>query len=179
MRINKTEIADVLLIDPEIFADARGSFHESWNDAAFRAHGLDLKFVQDNHSRSRPGVVRGLHFQNPKPQGKLIRVVLGRIWDVAVDLRRSSRTYGHWVSTELSADNRRMKWIPPGFAHGFLSVEASDVIYKCTAPYDPDAERSLRWDDPTLAIPWPIEGAPLLSVHDRNASCLADIEPFP
>jgi dTDP-4-dehydrorhamnose 3,5-epimerase len=159
VNILECAIPGPLVIEPKLFGDDRGFFLESWNARAFLAAGLDVTFVQDNHSRSARGVLRGLHFQNPDPQGKLVRVVSGAVWDVAVDLRRSSPNYGKWVGLELSAANKRMFWVPPGFAHGFVSLEdGTDFLYKCTAFYDPEAEHSLLWDDPDLGIAWPIEG---------------------
>jgi dTDP-4-dehydrorhamnose 3,5-epimerase len=178
-RIN-TGIADLVVIEPDVFGDERGFFLESWNRRTFADIGIDVDFVQDNHSRSAKGVLRGLHFQNARPQGKLVRVVAGRAWDVAVDLRARSPTYGKWHGTELSARNRRMLWIPPAFAHGFLALEdGTDVLYKCTAFYEPAHEVSLTWNDPALAIDWPLDGLePRLSAKDAAAKPLAKIEPF-
>ncbi|MFC3440456.1 dTDP-4-dehydrorhamnose 3,5-epimerase [Sphingobium rhizovicinum] len=180
MNIVETGIDGLLIIEPRVFGDDRGFFLESWNAAVFREAGLDLNFVQDNHSRSARGVLRGLHFQNPNPQGKLVRVVSGRVWDVAVDLRRSSPTFGKWAGVELSAANKRMFWVPPGFAHGFVSLEdGTDFLYKCTAPYDPSAEHSLMWNDPAVGIEWPLEGLePQLSGKDQQGKALAEIEAF-
>lgn len=168
------------VIEPAVFGDDRGFFLESWNAEKFAALGLDLTFVQDNHSRSARGVLRGLHFQNPNPQGKLVRVVTGRVWDVAVDLRAGSPTYGRWVGVELSATNKRMFWVPPGFAHGFVSLEdGTDFLYKCTAPYDPANEHSLLWNDPALGIDWPLDGIePQLSAKDRAGTPLSQIRAF-
>jgi dTDP-4-dehydrorhamnose 3,5-epimerase len=176
----ETAIADLLIIEPRVFGDDRGFFLESWNAAAFREAGLDLHFVQDNHSRSAKGVLRGLHFQNPNPQGKLVRVTAGRAWDVAVDLRRGSPTCGTWQGVELSAANKRMFWVPPGFAHGFVALEdGTDFLYKCTAAYEPANERSLLWNDPAIGIDWPLEGiAPQLSAKDKVGLPLAEIELF-
>ena len=153
---------------------------ESWNAKAFHEAGLYLNFVQDNHSRSSRGVLRGLHFQNPRAQGKLVRVVSGSVWDVAVDLRRSSPNFGKWVGVELSATNKRMFWVPEGFAHGFLTLEdETDFLYKCTAPYTPSLEHSLAWNDPTVAIEWPLEGIePQLSSKDREGAPLANVQAF-
>lgn len=180
MNIIETPIPDLLVIEPKVFGDDRGFFLESWNEGAFRAAGLDLRFVQDNHSRSARGVLRGIHFQNPDPQGKLVRVVSGRVWDVAVDLRKSSPTFGQWYGLELSAANKKLFWVPPGFGHGFVSLEdGTDFLYKCTAPYVPANEHSLLWNDPTVGIEWPLEGLePQLSAKDRDASTLDQIEPF-
>lgn len=180
MNVIETPIADLLIIEPKVFGDDRGFFMESWNAQAFREAGLDLTFVQDNHSRSARGVLRGLHFQNPNPQGKLVRVTTGRAWDVAVDLRRSSQTFGTWQGVELSAANKRMFWVPPGFAHGFVALEdGTDFLYKCTALYEPAHEHSLLWNDPALGIEWPLEGIePQLSGKDKAGSPLSEIEAF-
>lgn len=181
MNIIETAIAGPLIIEPRVFGDDRGFFMESWNAGSFAVAGLDLQFVQDNHSRSARGVLRGLHFQNPNPQGKLVRVVSGRVWDVAVDIRRSSPTFGQWVGVELSAANKRMFWVPPGFAHGFVSLEDdTDFLYKCNAPYEPAAEHSLLWNDPAVGIEWPLEGLePQLAAKDQQGKRLAEIEAFP
>lgn len=180
MNIVETGIAGLQILEPKVFGDERGFFLESWNATVFREIGLDLTFVQDNHSRSARGVLRGLHFQNPNPQGKLVRVVAGRAWDVAVDLRRRSPSYGCWAGVELSAANKRMFWVPPGFAHGFLSLEdGTDFLYKCTAPYDPANEHSLAWDDPAIGIAWPLDGiSPQLSAKDLAGIPLAQIASF-
>lgn len=180
MNIVPTEIPDLLILEPKVFGDDRGFFLESWNASVFKELGLDLQFVQDNHSRSARGVLRGLHFQNPNPQGKLVRVVAGRVWDVAVDLRKSSPTFGKWAGVELSAANKRMFWVPPGFAHGFVSLEdGTDFLYKCTSFYEPANEHSLAWDDPTVGIEWPLEGiGPQLSAKDKQGKPLAEIEAF-
>ena len=153
---------------------------ETWNAHAFAAAGLDLTFVQDNHSRSQKGVLRGLHFQNPGAQGKLVRVTRGAVFDVAVDLRASSPTFGQWVGVELSAANHRMFWVPEGFAHGFLTLEDdTDFLYKCTAPYAPQSEHTLAWDDPAVGIEWPLGGLdPLISDKDRVGLALADVPVF-
>ena len=174
------DIQGPLIIEPTVFGDDRGFFMESWNKGAFAEAGLDIKFVQDNHSRSAKGVLRGMHFQNPGPQGKLVRVVAGAVFDVAVDLRRSSATFGKWTGIELSAANKRMFWVPEGFAHGFLTLEdGTDFLYKCTAPYAPQHEQSLAWDDPDVGIQWPLDGMePLLSEKDRKGTPLANIEAF-
>lgn len=163
-----------------MFGDERGFFLESWNARTFADAGLDLTFVQDNQSRSARGVLRGLHYQLAKPQGKLVRVVAGRVFDVAVDLRRKSPTFGQSFGLELSAANRRMLWVPPGFAHGFLALEdGTDFIYKCTDFYAPEEERSLLWSDPALAIPWPLDGlSPIVSSKDIAAPGLAQAEVY-
>ena len=180
MKLIETAIPGPVIIEPQVFGDDRGFFMESWNQARFAELGLDLTFVQDNHSRSRHGVLRGLHFQNPNPQGKLVRVAAGRAWDVAVDIRRSSPHFGKWVGVELSAANKRMFWVPPGFAHGFLSLEdGTDFLYKCTALYEPASEHSLLWNDPDIGIEWPLEGIePELSAKDKVGQPLAAIEAF-
>ena len=173
MNIIRTDIADVLIIEPKVFGDARGFFMESWNQSRFDdAVGSPVRFVQDNHSRSARGVLRGLHYQlPPHAQGKLVRVTSGVVFDVAVDLRRSSPTLGRWVGCELSADNHRQFWIPPGFAHGFVVLsDSADFLYKTTDYHAPDCEAAVRWDDPELAITWPALGmAPLLSAKDQQA----------
>lgn len=176
MRFVECDIPGPLIIEPKVFGDDRGFFLESWNRAAFADAGLDVTFVQDNHSRSSRGVLRGLHYQNPNAQGKLVRVVNGRVFDVAVDIRRSSKTFGRWIGVELSAANQRMLWVPPGFAHGFLTLEdQTDFLYKCTDFYQPTAEHCVRWDDPTLAIDWPIEGLrPELSAKDQAGKLLTE-----
>lgn len=180
MNIIETAIPDLLIIEPNVFGDDRGFFMESWNADRFREQGLDLHFVQDNHSRSAKGVLRGLHFQNPNPQGKLVRVTSGRVWDVAVDLRRTSSHFGKWAGVELSAENKRMFWVPPGFAHGFLTLEdGTDFLYKCTGRYDPSSEHSLLWNDPSIGIDWPLDGIePQLSGKDVAGKPLAEIEAF-
>lgn len=184
MKVTPLAIADVLLLEPKVFADARGFFYESFNAQAFRAaSGLDVHFVQDNHSRSMRGVLRGLHYQlPPKAQGKLVRAVVGEVFDVAVDLRARSPSYGQWVGQILSAENKRQLWIPPGFAHGFLVLSAeAEFLYKTTDYYAPECERCLRWDDAGLAIDWPLDGqAPLVSAKDGQGLALAapGFEPF-
>lgn len=180
MNIIPCEIEGPLIIEPKVFGDARGFFFESWNAASFAAAGLDLHFVQDNHSRSQKGVLRGLHFQNPGPQGKLVRVVRGAVFDVAVDLRASSPTFGKWTGVTLSAENQRMFWVPEGFAHGFLTLEDdTDFLYKCTAPYAPQHECSLAWDDPTVGIEWPVDGIEVkLSAKDAAGLPLARVPVF-
>jgi dTDP-4-dehydrorhamnose 3,5-epimerase len=180
VNIIETALPGVLIIEPRVFGDARGFFMETWNAGAFAAAGLDLAFVQDNHSRSQKGVLRGLHFQNPGPQGKLVRVTSGAVYDVAVDLRASSPTFGRWTGVELSADNKRMFWVPEGFAHGFLTLEDNtDFLYKCTAPYAPHSEHTLAWDDPAVGIDWPDLGmAPIISDKDTRGASLADAAVF-
>ncbi len=181
MRIQTTPLPGVLVIEPRVFSDERGFFMESWNRQAFsNAVGTDVDFVQDNHSRSVAGVLRGLHYQVVHPQGKLVRAVSGRIFDVAVDLRRSSPTFGQWFGTELSADNRRELWIPEGFGHGFVVLsDVADVLYKATEYWTPEHDRSLRWDDPQLGISWPLTSAPLLSPKDAKAPDLTTADVFP
>lgn len=181
MNIIETAIPGVLIIEPRVFGDARGFFMETWNAAAFAAAGLDLTFVQDNHSRSQKGVLRGLHFQNPGPQGKLVRVTHGAVFDVAVDLRASSPTFGQWVGVELSAANNRMFWVPEGLAHGFLTLEDdTDFLYKCTAPYAPQSEHTLAWNDPAVGIDWPATGLdPIISAKDAVGLALAQVPVFP
>ena len=169
MKITPCKIADVLLLEPRVFGDERGFFLESFNQRAFNAAtGLDLQFVQDNHSRSTRGVLRGLHFQSVQPQGKLVRVVAGSVFDVAVDIRRDSPTFGQWAGEVLSAENKRQLWVPPGLAHGFLVLsDSADFLYKTTDYYAPEHERCIAWNDPTLAIDWPLGGvAPALSAKD-------------
>lgn len=180
MNLIETAIPGPLIIEPKVFGDARGFFMETWNAEAFAAAGLNMTFVQDNHSRSQKGVLRGLHFQNPGPQGKLVRVTHGAVFDVAVDLRQSSTTFGKWVGVELSAQNRRMFWVPEGFAHGFLTLEDdTDFLYKCTAPYAPASEYTLAWDDPAVGIDWPTLGCdPVISDKDGRGLALADVAVF-
>jgi dTDP-4-dehydrorhamnose 3,5-epimerase len=177
----KTAIAEVVLLEPKVFGDARGFFFESWNRREFAALvGEDAVFVQDNHSASARGVLRGLHYQVLQPQGKLVRVVAGEVFDVAVDLRRSSPTFGKWVGERLSAANRRMMWVPPGFAHGFLVLsESAEFLYKATDYYAPEHERTLLWNDPALGIAWPLEGVPMLKPRDAAGAPLAEAEAYP
>lgn len=180
MNIIQTEIPEVLILEPKVFGDERGFFYESFNARRFaEATGCDVDFVQDNHSRSVKGVLRGLHYQIQQPQGKLVRVAVGEVWDVAVDIRKGSPTFGKWVGVSLSATNHRQLWVPAGFAHGF--VVASDVaefLYKTTDYYAPEHERCIRWNDPTLAIPWPLEDEPSLSAKDKQGLELAQAELF-
>lgn len=172
----RLEIPEVILIKPKIFADERGFFMEFYKQSEFTEAGINLTFVQDNHSRSRKGVLRGLHYQlHPKAQGKLVRCMRGKIWDVAVDIRRGSPTYAKWVSVELSEDNKYMLWIPPGFAHGFIALEDSDMMYKCTAEYDPNLDRGIIWNDPTIGIKWPLN-EPILSGKDSRLPTLNEAE---
>jgi dTDP-4-dehydrorhamnose 3,5-epimerase len=180
MRVIDTAIPDVKLIEPKMFGDDRGFFMETWNAAAFADAGLDLRFVQDNHSRSNRGVLRGLHYQLQQTQGKLVRVTAGSVFDVAVDLRRSSPTFGKWVGYELSARNKRMLWVPEGFAHGFVTLEdGTDFLYKCTQLYAPEHERAIRWDDAAIGIAWPLgDIVPQLSAKDRAGVLLAEAEVF-
>lgn len=180
MKVNRFAVEGPLEIEPRVFGDARGFFLESWSERAFAQLGIDLPFVQDNHSRSARGVLRGLHFQNPTQQGKLVRVTRGRAWDVAVDVRRSSATYGQWAAVELSSERHNLFWVPPGFAHGFLSLEDdTDFLYKCTDYYAPEHEHAIRWDDPDLALPWPIADLePIVSSKDAAAGSFRETEGF-
>lgn len=180
MKIIECAIAGPLIIEPAVFGDDRGFFLESWSAETFAAAGIDIAFVQDNHSRSQKGVLRGMHFQNPKAQGKLVRVVSGAVFDVAVDLRRTSPTLGKWEGVTLSAQNKRMFWIPRGFAHGFLTLEDNtDFVYKCDAPYAPQFEHCLAWDDPDVNIEWPADGLELkLSAKDCEGQRLTEVDTF-
>lgn len=181
MTVQALQIPDVLLLEPEVHEDARGHFFEAWNEATFKGvMGNASPFVQDNQSRSGPGVIRGLHYQLPSPQGKLVRVIAGRAFAVAVDIRRSSDSFGSWVSATISADSRRQLWLPPGFAHGFLALDdPTDVIYKVTAFYEPGNSRAVRWDDPDIGIHWPLgDTEPVLSHTDRAAPLLRNAEVF-
>ena len=181
MKAIPTDLPGVLVLEPRVFGDERGFFFESYNRRAFReATGLDPDFVQDNHSRSARGVLRGLHYQVKRAQGKLVRVVAGEVWDAVVDLRRSSPTFGKWMGVTLSAANRRMLWVPEGFAHGFVvTSDAAEFLYKTTDYYAPEHERSLLWNDPALAIAWPLQGEPILKPGDANGTPLARAETFP
>lgn len=181
MNVSPTAIDGVLLIEPRVFGDERGFFLESWNAKSFRNAGIDVEFVQDNHSRSARGVLRGLHYQSPGPQGKLVRVTAGAVFDVAVDMRRSSPTFGQWVGFELSAANKRMLWVPEGMAHGFLCLEdGTDFLYKCRGYYDPSNEHSLLWNDPAVGIDWPLgDIVPQLNGKDQAGKSLADAVTFP
>lgn len=180
MEFIRLGIPDLVLIKPKVFGDARGFFFESWEARKFSEAGLGMNFVQDNYSRSVKNTLRGLHYQIRQPQGKLVRVILGEVFDVAVDIRRSSPSFGKWVGTILSAGNKEQLWIPPGFAHGFLVLsEAAEFFYKCTDFYAPQHERTLHWDDPLLAIDWPLHGeSPLLSAKDMAGSYLDAAECF-
>ncbi len=181
MTATPTALPDVLVLEPRVFGDERGFFFESYTERSFgAATGLTRRFVQDNHSRSAAGVLRGLHYQVREPQGKLVRVVLGEVFDVAVDLRRTSPTFGRWVGVRLSAENKRQLWVPEGFGHGFLVTSpVAEVLYKATAYYAPEHERSVAWDDPDLAIAWPLTAPPTLSPKDRNAPRLGAADLFP
>ena len=179
MKAIATAIPDVLLLEPKVFGDARGYFYESWNRRSFAELGIDADFVQDNHSKSQKNVVRGLHYQIEHAQGKLIRVIAGAVYDVAVDLRRSSPTFGKWVGFVLSAADRRMAWIPPGFAHGFcVTSDSAEFLYKATAYWSPAHERTLLWNDPQLAIPWPLTAEPLLAAKDVAGRPFGEAETF-
>jgi len=181
MRAIETGLKGVFVIEPKVFGDVRGFFCESFNRREFSvAVGVDADFVQDNHSRSRRGVLRGLHYQIRRPQGKLVRVVVGEVIDVAVDVRRSSPLFGRWIAVRLSAENHRQLWIPAGFAHGFVVLsENADFLYKTTDYYAPEHERSVRWNDPALGVDWQIDFEPTLSARDRDAPLLADAEVYP
>jgi dTDP-4-dehydrorhamnose 3,5-epimerase len=181
MKVSRGQLPEVLIIEPRVFGDDRGFFLESYNRRAFRdATGVDGDFVQDNHSRSAGNVLRGLHYQLKQPQGKLVRVVAGEVFDVAVDIRRSSPGYGRWMGLHLSAENKRMLWIPPGFAHGFLALrEATEVLYKTTDYYAPEHERCVLWNDPEIGIEWPLGGAPTVSEKDARGTVLRLAETFP
>lgn len=169
MKIIETKIPDVKIIEPKVFGDERGFFMETWNEKALREAGIDTKFVQDNHSRSVKNTLRGLHYQIKQPQGKLVRVTRGEVFDVAVDLRQNSPTFGQWVGEYLSEENNRMLWVPPGFAHGFLVVsETADFQYKCTDFYAPEYERTIRWDEPELAIKWGTKDKHSLLLSDKD-----------
>lgn len=180
MKVTRLYIPDVILIEPKVFGDDRGFFFESFNQARFEeAIGRSVKFVQDNHSRSVKNVLRGLHYQIKQPQGKLVRVVQGEVFDVAVDLRKSSKTFGKWVGEILSAENKRQLWVPEGFAHGFLTLsDTAEFLYKTTDYYAPEYERCIVWNDPGLSIKWPVGARPLLSTKDTNGSSLQDADVF-
>ncbi|MCE5364137.1 dTDP-4-dehydrorhamnose 3,5-epimerase [Pseudomonas anguilliseptica] len=181
MQAISTKLPGVLILEPKVFGDERGFFFESFNARAFaEATGLQCEFVQDNHSRSQRGVLRGLHYQVQQAQGKLVRVSAGAVFDVAVDLRRSSPTFGKWVGTLLSAENKRQLWVPAGFAHGFVVLsEFAEFLYKTTDYYAPEHERCIRWNDPTLAIDWPLDDAPQLSAKDQAGLSFVDAQVFP
>jgi dTDP-4-dehydrorhamnose 3,5-epimerase len=180
MRLVETALPEVKIVEPAVFGDDRGFFLESWNAAVFAEAGIDERFVQDNHSHSARHVLRGLHYQIERPQGKLVRVTAGRAFDVAVDIRRSSPSFGQWVGVELSAENKRMFWVPPGFAHAFLALEdGTDFLYKCTDFRAAEHERIIHWADPAIGIDWPLDGAqPLLSDKDRAAPLLAGADVY-
>jgi len=181
MTMIRTDIPEVMIIEPKVFGDDRGFFSETFNDRLFaELTGVNLPFVQDNHSRSVKGVLRGLHYQIQQPQGKLVRVVRGAVFDVAVDLRRSSPTFGRWVGVELTESNHRQLWVPPGFAHGFVvTADSADFLYKTTDYYAPEHERCIIWDDPDLAVAWPDVGAPQLSGRDQQGVRFANAELYP
>ena len=179
MQITPTHLTDIYLIEPKVFGDDRGFFMETYQAQRFAEAGIPTSFVQDNHSRSRQGTLRGLHYQIQQAQGKLVRVIIGEVFDVAVDIRRSSTTFGRWVGTILSAHNKLQLWVPPGFAHGiYVTSEWADVLYKTTDYYAPEWERTIRWDDPDLGIEWPLAGdqPPLLSVKDSQGKTLREAE---
>ncbi|MEO8407965.1 MAG: dTDP-4-dehydrorhamnose 3,5-epimerase [Oxalobacteraceae bacterium] len=180
MQIQLTSIPDVLIIEPKVFGDERGFFYESFNERRFtELTGVKTNFVQDNHSKSAKNVLRGLHYQIQQPQGKLVRVIAGEVFDVVVDIRKSSPTFGQWVGVTLSADNKRQLWIPAGFAHGFVTTSASaEFLYKTTDYWAPEFERSILWNDPAIGIEWPIDGVPLLSGKDQVGKLLAEAEVF-
>ena len=181
MKVINTTIPDVLIIEPDVFGDERGFFFESYNEKRFNAEtGVDVRFVQDNHSRSRKHVLRGLHYQVNQSQGKLVRVTTGEVFDVAVDIRRSSPTFGKWAGEYLSAENKRQFWVPEGFAHAFLVLsDVAEFLYKTTDYYAPEHERCIRWDDPDLNIRWPIQSLPLVSEKDKKGTLFENAEVFP
>jgi len=180
VRVVPTTLPDVLLIEPSVFGDQRGFFFESWNRRAFSEAGVEAEFVQDNHSRSGHNVLRGLHYQVEHAQGKLVRVCAGTVFDVAIDIRRSSPTFGRWIGMELSAENKRMLWIPAGFAHGFLvTSDSAEFLYKTTDYWYPEHERTLLWNDPALAIEWPLDGPPTVAAKDAAGRPLASADLYP
>lgn len=181
MQVIHTLLTGVLILEPKVFGDTRGFFFESFNARRFaELTGIDARFVQDNHSRSAKGVLRGLHYQIRQPQGKLVRIIAGEVFDVAVDLRRASATFGQWSGNKLSAENKRQVWIPAGFAHGFLVLsDSAECLYKTTDYYAPEHERCIRWDDPHLGIKWPLDTTPLLSAKDAQGVPFAAAEMFP
>ncbi len=180
MKISQTSLPGVLLFEPQVFGDDRGMFVELYHSAKYAAAGVTQPFVQDNWSRSIKGTLRGLHFQQPRAQGKLVTAIRGAVFDVAVDIRRGSPHFGKWYSVELSEENKRQLWVPPGFAHGFcVTSDRADVLYKCTELYAPEADHSLAWNDPALGIDWPLTGAPLLSKKDAAARPLAQLDVLP
>ena len=179
MKVQSTQIPGVLIVEPTVFGDDRGFFLESFNEREMRNIGIDAHFVQDNHSRSQRNVLRGLHYQISQPQGKLVRVVSGKVFDVAVDIRRDSQAFGKWVGVELSAENKRILWMPPGLAHGFVVLsESADFLYKATDYYAQEFERTILWNDPDLAIEWPLAGQPILSSKDAAAKTFREAEVF-
>lgn len=179
MRFINTEIPDVVIIEPRVFGDERGFFMETWQRKTFAENGIDFDFVQDNHSLSGKGILRGLHYQIRKPQGKLVRVVEGEVFDVAVDIRSGSKWFGKWVGVRLSDENKRMLWVPPGFAHGFYVLsDRATFMYKCTDYYAPEHERCIVWNDPDLNIAWPLDGEPVLSGKDLQGAHLVEAEVF-
>jgi dTDP-4-dehydrorhamnose 3,5-epimerase len=179
MKVQATQIPGVLIVEPAIFGDDRGFFLESFNEREMHSIGIDAHFVQDNHSRSQRNVLRGLHYQISQPQGKLVRVVSGKVFDVAVDVRRDSPAFGKWVGVELSAENKRMFWLPPGLAHGFVVLsDSADFLYKATDYYAQEFERTILWSDPDLAIEWPLTGHPILSAKDAAAKTFSEAEVF-
>jgi len=182
MKVTPTALPEVLVLEPKVFGDARGFFLESWNEAGFgKATGLDVRFVQDNHSQSVRNVLRGIHYQVQRPQGKLVRVTSGAVWDVAVDLRRSSPNFGKWEGVELSAENKKQLWIPPGFGHAFIVTSpVADFLYKTTEYWIGEFDRCVAWNDPAVGIQWPLaDGAPVLSEKDKAAPLLSGAEVFP
>ena len=180
MNVVRTELPDVLVIEPEVFGDARGFIYESWNARAFAAAGLRVEFVQDNLNHSGRNVLRGLHYQIRQPQGMLVRCVVGEVYDVAVNLRRASPSFGKWVGLRLSSENKRMAWIPPGFAHGFLVLsEYAELLYKTTDFYAAEHQRTIAWNDPELGIAWPLTGEPVVSARDASGTRLLEAEVFP
>jgi dTDP-4-dehydrorhamnose 3,5-epimerase len=179
LQVTPTPLNDVIILDPRIFGDERGFFFEAYNEQTFKSLGLPTQFMQDNQSGSRKGVLRGLHYQLSQPQGKLVRALRGEIFDVAVDLRKESPQFGQWFGLSLSAENRKMLWIPPGFGHGFLVLsDFAEVAYKATTLYAPACERSILWNDPAIGIEWPLDGEPTLSAKDQAGSLLADAEVY-
>ena len=181
MKFTKTKIPDVILIEPDVVGDDRGFFMETWKADVFKAEGINAEFVQDNHSKSSQGILRGLHYQIKKSQGKLVRVVVGEVYDVAVDMRKNSGTFGQWVGENLSADNKKMLWVPPGFAHGFYVIsDKAEFIYKCSDYYAPEYERSVKWNDPDLAITWPLVAGQhsVLSKKDAAAKLFCQADSF-